>query len=238
MSSLLAFLSFSTILLLFILGINVGIGFSLIHFFQPSKKIRTIIWTAIIILSPSFFATSMIAHSYDNPLTRSLYLVASVGLSVLFYSFIFFILAWTAVLGFRIARKNTPFVLLGKTVIIATILVNLYGLYNASRVVVRNETVYIKNLPSVWEGKNIVQVTDVHLGHILRAPFLQKVVDVINTTHPTVVCFVGDFFDGMDGHLSSLIKPLKSIDSEKGMYFVTGNHEVYLGTGEVFEAFS
>lgn len=208
MNSIPVFISFSTILLLVVLSINAGIGFSLIHFFQPSKKIRMIIWTVIVILSPSFFATSMIAHYYDNPLTRGLYLVASIGLSVLFYGFIFFVLAWIVVLGFRIFRRNIPFVRLGQIVIIATVLVNVYGLYNASRVVVRNETVYINNLPSAWEGKNIVQVTDVHLGHILRTSSLQRVVDAINTTNPTIVCFVGDFFDGMDGHLSSLITPL------------------------------
>lgn len=85
---------------------------------------------------------------------------------------------------------------------ILVILVSGYGLYNANNPVVRKETVYIHNLPEAWEGKKIVQVTDVHLGHIIREEFSTRLTDQINAQDPALVAIVGDLFDGMDGHLA------------------------------------
>ena len=52
-----------------------------------------------------------------------------------------------------------------------------------------------------------------------------------------MVLITGDLFDGIDG--DSMIppaKPLNDLKSEKGAYFITGNHETYLGLNKVYSA--
>jgi hypothetical protein len=73
----------------------------------------------------------------------------------------------------------------------------------------------------------------VHLGHIYRANFMQDITRKVNSIHPEMVLITGDLFDGMDGDLSSFVKPLNDIQAKEGVFFITGNHETYLGIDKV-----
>lgn len=94
---------------------------------------------------------------------------------------------------------------------------------------------YIQNLPNEWEGKKIVQINDVHLGHIIRSDFAARIVEMINPIKPAAIMIVGDLFDGMDGHLEGLLNPFNNFQSEFGTFFITGNHETYLGTSKTLD---
>jgi predicted MPP superfamily phosphohydrolase len=96
--------------------------------------------------------------------------------------------------------------------------------------------VNIQNLPPEWRGKKVVQLTDVHLGHILGSAFLSQVVERINAEEPAAVFITGDLFDGADGRLDELVRPLDGFHAPLGTYFVTGNHETYLGTERAYAA--
>lgn len=74
-----------------------------------------------------------------------------------------------------------------------------------------------------------MHITDVHLGHILRQKYLQGVVDIVNRQNPVAVFITGDLFDGMDGNLEHLVDPLNNVKAKHGIFYVTGNHETYLG---------
>jgi hypothetical protein len=82
----------------------------------------------------------------------------------------------------------------------------------------------------------VVQLSDVHLGHILGTAFLRDIVQKVNTLDPVMVLITGDLFDGMDGRLDELVVPLNDLRAPWGIYFVTGNHETYLGTDRAFAA--
>ena len=64
---------------------------------------------------------------------------------------------------------------------------------------------------------------------------MEKVVKEVNLINPELVLITGDLFDGMDGELKNPISPISEINAKKGIYFVTGNHETYLGLPEVFK---
>lgn len=81
-----------------------------------------------------------------------------------------------------------------------------------------------------------MQISDVHLGHIIRADFLTRVVSQINEIKPEAVVITGDLYDGMDGFLEHLIDPMGKLQASKGIYYVTGNHETYLGVARTFES--
>jgi len=107
--------------------------------------------------------------------------------------------------------------------------VSLYGIWNALHPVIKNVTIHIPNIPEEWKGKKIVQLSDVHLGHVYQTGFLRNIVEKVNTLHPKIVVITGDLFDGMDGRLDSLVQPFDAIETENGIFFVNGNHETYLG---------
>lgn len=111
---------------------------------------------------------------------------------------------------------------------------SFWGVWNALHPKIKNVTVAIPNLPSSWKGKKIVQLSDVHLGMIHGQNFMDQVVSQVNSVKPQMVVITGDLFDGMDGQLDSLVAPLDRINAPQGVFFVTGNHETYLGLDEVF----
>jgi hypothetical protein len=75
----------------------------------------------------------------------------------------------------------------------------------------------------------VVQLSDIHLGAINRRRFMSRVVDAVKSIKPDVVFITGDLFDGVGRDLNHLANPLSELTPPLGMYFITGNHETYVG---------
>ena len=114
--------------------------------------------------------------------------------------------------------------------------IGFYGLWNAANPRIIEQTIFIRNLPVYWQGKKLVQISDVHMGHTLRQDFLWEIVDKINAVQPEALLITGDFYDGMDGSLEHLAEPLEHVQAKHGVFYVDGNHETYLGTSRSLEA--
>ncbi|MBU4332634.1 metallophosphoesterase, partial [Patescibacteria group bacterium] len=99
----------------------------------------------------------------------------------------------------------------------------------------KNLTVSIRDLPEEWEGKTIVQLSDIHLGQIIGTRFMNRVNEKVDEINPEIVVITGDLFDGMNKSLDSFIKPLNNIKAKKGVYYVTGNHETYIGVKKALD---
>ncbi len=93
----------------------------------------------------------------------------------------------------------------------------------------RSVEVPIKGLPADLEGLTIAQLSDVHIGAILRKDFLMPVVQRVNALKPDLVVVTGDLVDGSVANLGEHVAPLADLKSTFGTYFVTGNHEYYSG---------
>jgi predicted MPP superfamily phosphohydrolase len=100
---------------------------------------------------------------------------------------------------------------------------------------VKKIEVSINNLPKVWIGKKIVQISDVHLGHIYHYDYMLEVAKKINALEPDVIVITGDLFDGTDGHIDVFVEPLNLLKASRGIFYASGNHETYLGVGKTFE---
>jgi len=102
------------------------------------------------------------------------------------------------------------------------------GIHQAHKTpAVKDVIVHIKNLPESLSGFSIVQITDIHLEPTLKKPFLEKVVNRVNSLSPHVIALTGDLVDGFVKELEGDIQPLKHLTSQYGNFFVTGNHEYY-----------
>ncbi|NTW27315.1 MAG: metallophosphoesterase [Candidatus Moranbacteria bacterium] len=220
------------ILLLLFLTAHGAAYFSLVRFFDVTSLLsKNILLGSLIFLGASFFASTLISHLRDNAFSRGYYLISGSWLGFLINLLLFFALVWICTLfTHTVSREKT----LAIAAVIAAIIYSLYGVWNAFNPKVVSIDVAIDALPQQWVGKKIVQISDVHLGHVYRAGFLIDVVNKINMLNPEVVVITGDLFDGTDGNLDSFLAPLNKINAP--VYFVVGNHETYLGLDKVMTA--
>lgn len=109
----------------------------------------------------------------------------------------------------------------------------LIAFYNAVKIPdVRETAVPIQNLPAELEDFRIVQLTDLHLGTIFTAPWLESVVEKVNALDADVIVLSGDLGESAPGLISDVLAPLEKLHARDGVFFTLGNHEMYQGREE------
>ncbi len=206
-----------------------------IKFFNiTSLLIRNILIWSLVFLGMSFFISTFLSHVADNIFTRGYYLVSGFWIGLLINLLLFFALVWMISIIPQLKNILPNQYILPSVAIFAAIIYSVYGVWNAFSPKVISIDVAIDNLPREWVGKKIVQISDVHLGHVYRENYLADVVAKINNLNPEVVVITGDLFDGTDGSIDSFLSILNNI--KVPVFFVTGNHETYLGLDKVYTA--
>jgi len=121
---------------------------------------------------------------------------------------------------------NTLF--FGLTIFLSLLLV-VYGFWDAQRLRVKNLVIQTDHfLPN--DGKiRIVQISDVHVGLIIRGERLQLVVDAVRQANPDILVSTGDLLDGELDNVMPEAQRLFSVKPVFGKYAVMGNHEYYAG---------
>lgn len=108
----------------------------------------------------------------------------------------------------------------------------LYGWFEALQL----RTVYLvlptAKLPAGSPRVRIVQLSDLHVGLIVRDGRVQKVVQAVRQAAPDLVVATGDMVDGHVGHFDGVAELFRGIAPPLGMFAVTGNHEYYAGIGQ------
>ncbi|MCK6502041.1 metallophosphoesterase [Myxococcota bacterium] len=94
---------------------------------------------------------------------------------------------------------------------------------------VREVEVPVAGLDPALAGLRIVQLTDVHVGSLIRADFVREMVDKVNALSPDLVAITGDLVDGSVPELAAHTAPLADLRARHGTFFCTGNHEYYSG---------
>ncbi len=229
------FILFISIALAVLLGITYFCYYSFVEFFRitsPAGRHWTL--AIFVFLSLSFIFATFIARREENIFTRAYYAASGFWLGLLINLLMAFVAAWIIIWILSAVGHKAPAALVGGIFLFVAIAYSVYGVWNAFHPRVRDITVSIKNLPAAWNGKTIVQISDVHLGFIYKQGFLKKVVSMTNSLHPDMVVITGDLFDGMDGASPGLVAPLNDLDAPDGVYFVTGNHETYFGVRKAY----
>jgi hypothetical protein len=228
---------FITVSVLFLA--NYFVYFSIVRFFViTSLNIKKILGGSLFFLITSFILSSIAAHFFDNLITKIYYYFSSCWAAVLIYLLIGFSIAWLIIFIAKTVSLNINLPILGSLVIILSLAYSIYGIFNANDIKFKYIEVPIKNLPSAWNGKTAVQISDVHVGIINGRDFVENIVNKINTIKPEIVFITGDYFDGMRSRTDHFVEPLKNLNPPQGTYFVNGNHEVYFGIDKVDKIFS
>jgi uncharacterized protein len=111
-------------------------------------------------------------------------------------------------------------------------LIACYGIVEAGSI--RTERIVIKThkLPKEQGIIRIVQISDVHLGVMVRESRLRRIIDEVKRADPHILVSTGDLLDGQTDSLSGTIALFKEVEPRFGKFAVTGNHEFYAGLGE------
>jgi len=210
---------------------------SVVRFFGvTSIAQKRVLAGATVFLAVSFILASAIVSWRETWITRGMYLLSGYWLGLFVNLLLAIGTVWLIIGICRLAGFQPKPLMISMICFGLAFVYSVYGAWNAEHPQIKNITVTIPNLPEQWKGKKIVQLSDVHLGHVHRADFMRNIVERVNAVHPQMVVITGDLFDGSDGDLQPLVQPLSDLAPEGGTFFITGNHETFLGTDKVFEA--
>ena len=228
--AILGFIAFIITFLGVLMGAHFLLYISIIRFFSITNgSARVYLLSILLFLSVSFILSAFLVRLHTNSLTSGFYVFSSVWLGLLVHLIMALAIIWPAYGLFKISGYVLDTRMISIVCFILAAAVSLYGIWNAFHPRLKHIVVKIQKLPQTWENKTIVQLSDLHLGNIHRKAFMQDVVNRVNGLHPDLILITGDLFDGMGGALASFIEPLNTLEASKGVFFVTGNHEEYLG---------
>ena len=98
---------------------------------------------------------------------------------------------WLIAAALKLFKVKFNFQILGAIALIIAICLTAFGVYNVFSPQVKQVKVSIKDLPEEWQGKKIVQLTDLHLGRVLDEKFLEGVVQKTNALEPDIIVITG-----------------------------------------------
>ncbi len=230
------FVSLNLVLFYFIHAFIFNTSFKYLEITDPILR-NTIVY-CFSGLSILFLVSIFLSHIYHNLIIKIGYYIGAVWLGILVNLFSLFLLnrmIITFAYWLNIALNSK---LLHIVILLLTLIIVIYGLFNAAHIIIKSINIQIKNLEEGWLGKKIVFISDVHLGAIYGDRFLSRLVNKINKLSPDIVIIGGDLFDGSKGNYKSFINRLNKIESKHGIYFIIGNHESYMNQkflGSIFK---
>jgi hypothetical protein len=110
-----------------------------------------------------------------------------------------------------------------------SLIVCAYGYFEALDIRLERVRIETAKLPAEVDRITIVQITDVHLGLIVRSGRLARMLEVVRAAGPDIFLSTGDLVDAEINHLPGLAEQLRGITAKYGKYAITGNHEYYAG---------
>jgi predicted MPP superfamily phosphohydrolase len=189
---------------------------------------KVILWT-MAFLAIAIFPSALLVRFHTNIFTSLLYQVTSIWTGLFIYLFMAAILSWLIFGVGYLFRFSTNMRIISIGLVLIVAVVTVVGMWRAKHPKIKRIDVKIDTLPDHWRNRTIVHLSDVHLGVINGTGFLKRVVEQVNSLEPDLILITGDLFDGMAGDLSPFSDLLNSLKASKGIFFVTGNHEGYLG---------
>lgn len=177
----------------------------------------------IVLMVAAFPLATYLEKTVNSLFTRAFYWASSVWLGFLFFMFCVTLIYKM----FLLILDVNPSLSLAFIVLIPLIL-SIYALAHAQNVVVKEVSVPVKGLD---RELRVVQISDLHLGTINQMPFLENVVQRVNSLKPDFVVITGDLVDGSASLTRELLESLNYLNAKT--FFVTGNHEVYEGVDNV-----
>lgn len=118
----------------------------------------------------------------------------------------------------------------GAGLVCTALALSAFGTWQSLRVPdVHTLEIPLSGLSAELDGFSIVQLSDLHIGLLLKGGWLAEVVRKTNGLAADLVVLTGDMIDGSPEALHDDIAPLRALRAQYGVFGITGNHEYYFG---------
>jgi predicted MPP superfamily phosphohydrolase len=115
-------------------------------------------------------------------------------------------------------------------------IVSVYGVFEAQSVRVEHVEIKTAKLPAGVDHIKIAQISDVHIGLMLREQRLCRILEKVRLEDPDILVCTGDLVDGSYGKANHIPEIFDIIQPRYGKYAITGNHETYAGLDHSLES--
>lgn len=110
-----------------------------------------------------------------------------------------------------------------------------YGYFEAKDIRTERITIATSKLPASVGKVTIVQLSDLHIGLIIREDRLKAILSEVKKAQPDMLVSTGDLVDGQINKLNGLSDLFREINPQYGKFAVTGNHEFYAGLSQALD---
>ncbi|MFT5432538.1 MAG: putative MPP superfamily phosphohydrolase [Myxococcota bacterium] len=115
-------------------------------------------------------------------------------------------------------------------VVILVIILSARGFFNGLRLPqIKRVEIPLDGWPKALDGYGIAQLSDIHIGPIRGAGFAAQLTEATNALGADLIVITGDLVDGPVKHVGPMVEPFANLTATDGVFFVTGNHDMYSG---------
>lgn len=114
------------------------------------------------------------------------------------------------------------------TILIITVVLFLWLLWGNKTVELNNITISSKDLPSAFSGYKIAQISDLHNAQFGNENAM--LIRLLKEASPDIIVITGDIVDSTHTDMDTAIAFVRNIVEIAPCYYVTGNHEAWLGS--------
>lgn len=119
--------------------------------------------------------------------------------------------------------------------LIVSLLIAFYGYFEARNIRTERVVVETSKIPSEVGTIRIAQISDIHLGLIVREKRLESILSKVKEAEPDILISTGDLVDGQLNNLDGFVELFEEIRPRLGKYAITGNHEFYAGLSQAID---
>jgi predicted MPP superfamily phosphohydrolase len=127
-------------------------------------------------------------------------------------------------------KPSARFVLLAPLII--SLIIMVYGYFEARNIRTEHIKIMSPKIPEEVKKVRIVQISDIHIGLIVREERTRRIIDAVMESRPDILVSTGDFVDGQIDSLDGLSEMFQEIKPPLGKFAITGNHEFYAGLNQ------
>lgn len=114
------------------------------------------------------------------------------------------------------------------TILIITAVLFLWLLWGNRTIELNRITIFSKDLPSAFSGYKIAQISDLHNAQFGNENAM--LIRLLKEASPDIIVITGDIVDSTHTDMDTAIAFVRNIVKIAPCYYVTGNHEAWLGS--------
>jgi predicted MPP superfamily phosphohydrolase len=235
-----SFLIFFSVVLIIYAAINCYILKRGLQALAQAGIYRTVFLYFFLFLMASYPVGRILEQFFRNSVTEYLVIIGAFYLAIMVYGFLFLIIIDVLRLGNHlfhffpsVIEKNPLKSAEISTYIISAIIIIIVFVGHLNTLFPRIHTldIRIQKPANGIEKLTVAVVSDVHLGTVIQANHLERIVNKINQINPDIVLLPGDIVDEDVAPVieQNMAEKIQKLNPRYGIYAITGNHEYFSG---------